>query len=58
MSDARLDECRRRLAAIDLEAPGGDGSTSSLETAADALEFVHRSLVAELDDLLGGEPEG
>lgn len=53
MSDDRLDECRERL---DLLQPGATpGDEVSLEARADALEFVHRSLVAELDDLLDGD---
>jgi hypothetical protein len=43
MSDERLDQCRERL-----ERAAGQG----LPQQAEALEFVHRSLVAELDDLL------
>jgi hypothetical protein len=42
----RLDECRNRLEEVD-EQP--------LEARADTLELVHRSLVAELDDLLDGD---
>jgi hypothetical protein len=54
MSDDRLDECRERLDL--LQAGGGTpGDEVSLEARADALEFVHRSLVAELDDLLDGD---
>jgi hypothetical protein len=43
MTDERLDACRRRLEHI---------AEHELPQRADALEFVHRSLVAELDDLL------
>lgn len=46
MSDERLDQCRQRLAAID---------EAALDVRADALDHVHRALVAELDDLLDGE---
>ena len=45
MSDARLDECRRRL---------GETADADLEVRAEVLEQVHRALVAELDDLLDG----
>lgn len=69
MSDERLDACRRRLHLMqrgggshddDLMQRGGgshDGEMS-LEARADALEFVHRSLVAELDDLRDGDRRG
>jgi hypothetical protein len=39
----RLDDCRDRLEGVGEQA---------LEAQADTLELVHRSLVAELDDLL------
>ena len=54
MSDERLDACRQRL---DLVQRGGGphDDEMSLEARADALEFVHRSLVAELDDLRDGD---
>jgi hypothetical protein len=44
VTEERLDACRARLEHVAKE---------SLPEQADALEFVHRSLVAELDDLLG-----
>jgi hypothetical protein len=43
VSDERLDECRARLE---------QAAEHGLPEQADALEFVHRSLLAELDALL------
>lgn len=48
MSDDRLEQCRRRLDELD-DAELDDGA---LDARADGLEFVHGTLVAELDDLL------
>jgi hypothetical protein len=42
----RVDDCRDRLEGV---------GEQSLERQADTLELVHRSLVAELDDLLDGD---
>jgi hypothetical protein len=46
VTDDRLEQCRSRLEGV---------SEHPLDAQADTLEFVHRSLVAELDDLLDGE---
>ena len=43
MTIDRLDDCDRRL---------DDVAAQPLEAQADTLELVHRSLVAELDELL------
>jgi hypothetical protein len=43
VTEERLDACRSRLEHV---------AEHGLGEQADALEFVHRSLVAELDDLL------
>jgi hypothetical protein len=46
MSSEQLAACRTRLERV---------ADETLEQRADTLEFVHRSLVAELDDLLDGD---
>jgi hypothetical protein len=43
VTEERLDACRSQLEHV---------AEQGLQEQADALEFVHRSLVAELDDLL------
>lgn len=58
MSDDRLDQCRERLEVMQRSGESSmtdGGGELPLEARADALEFVHRSLVAELDDLLDGD---
>jgi hypothetical protein len=66
MSDERLDACRQRLDLMQRSGRSHDDDLMqrsgrshddelSLEARADALEFVHRSLVAELDDLRDGD---
>ena len=65
MSDERLDACRQRLDLMQrsgrsrdddlMQRSGRSHDEMSLEARADALEFVHRSLVAELDDLRDGD---
>lgn len=58
MSGDRVDECRERLDVMRRSGEPSlteDGGDLPLEARADALEFVHRSLVAELDDLLDGD---